>query len=186
MVAVAISLEGNRTSIMPNKRIPLANNPNAVNSPYRPLAAATAIKRSRHEAEKQDGLTSDQQPPSKRQAIEILETRPRTPTRRQPLQHPEGRVSKKTTSSQVTSFERNLFAEKDKQTQQRVERQEQTAADSLNGIKQWQRHYRKVFPEFVFYFEHVPAEAQLKYSKQIRALGAVSFWLLSDECSGGN
>ena len=172
--AAAISPGFDRNGIMSNRRVPLASNPNAANSPYRPLNAG-ATKRSRCEAEKQDDLIGDQQPPSKRQAVDIVQTRLRTPTRRPPLQPPEGRVfNKRATNSQPTSFERKLYAVKDKQIQQRTERQEKSAADSLNGIKQWQRHYRKVFPEFVFYFESVPADVQLKCSKNIRALGAVS------------
>lgn len=177
MAAVAISPELDRNNIMSNRRIPLASNPNAANSPYRPLTAAAA-KRSRCEAEKQDDIVCDQQPPSKRQAVDIVETRIRTPTRRQPVQHPEGRVfNRKAANSQPTSFERKLYAVKDKQTQQRAERQEKAAAESLNGIKQWQKHYRKVFPEFVFYFESVPTDVRAKCSKQIRALGAVSAYL---------
>lgn len=175
MAAAAISPEPDRNGTMSNRRIPLASNPNAANSPHRPLTAAAAAKRSRCEAEKQDDLFRDQQPPSKRQAVDIIQTRPRTPTRRQLVQLPEGRVfNKKAANSQPTSFERKLYAVKDKQTQQRTERQEKAAAESLNGIKQWQKHYRRVFPEFVFYFESVPADVRAKCSKQIRALGAVS------------
>lgn len=178
MAVVAISpiLERNRT--MSNRRIPLANNPNAANSPYRALTAA-AVKRPRFETEKQDDLLYDQQPPSKRQAVEIVQTRPRTPTRKQAVLHPEGRIfNRKTTTSQPTDFERKLYAAKDKQTQQRVERQEKAAAESLDGIKQWQRYYRRVFPEYVFYFENIPADVRAKSLKQIRALGAVSTFLL--------
>lgn len=172
--AAAISPGLDRHGIMSNRRVPLANNPNAANSPHRPLNAG-ATKRSRYEAENHEDLNGDQQPPSKRQAVDIAQTRLRTPTRRPPLQPPEGRVfNKRTTTSQLTSFERKLYAVKDKQTQQKIERQEKSAVDSLNGIKQWQKHYRRVFPEFVFYFESVPADVQAKCSKQIRALGAVS------------
>lgn len=172
--AAAISPAPDRNGIMPNRRVPLASNPNAANSPCRPLNTG-ATKRSRFEAEKQDDLIGDQQPPAKRQAVDPVQTRPRTPTRRPPLQPPEGRVfNKRATNSQPTSFERKLYAVKDKQTLQKTERQDKCAAESLNGIKQWQRHYRRVFPEFVFYFESVPADVQTKCSKQIRALGAVS------------
>ena len=174
MAAVAISPELDRNGITSNRRIPLASNPNAANSPYRPFTASAA-KRSRCEAEKQDDPIHDQQPPSKKQAVDIVQTRPRTPTRRQPLQYSESRACiKKPTNAQPTSFERKLYAVKDKQTQQRTERQEKAAAESLNGIKQWQKHYRRVFPDFVFFFESVPADVRAKCSKQIRALGAVS------------
>lgn len=175
MAAIAVSPELDRNSIMSNRRIPLANNPNAANSPCRPLASAAAVKRSRCEAEQPDDLIYEEQPPSKRQAVDLVQSRPRTPTRRQAVQHSEGRLfNKRATSSQPTSFERKLYAAKEKQTQQRIERQEKAAAESLNGIKQWQKHYRRVFPEFVFYFENLPADVRARCSKQIRALGAVS------------
>ena len=174
MATIALSPDRNYNSITSNKRIPLANNQNAVNSPCRPFTAATTIKRSRNDAEKSEDLISDQQPPFKKQAVDTVETRPRTPVRRQALQPPDRVTNKKAANPQPTTPDRRLYAAKDKQVQQRVERQEKAAAESLNGIKQWQKHYRKVFPEFVFYFESVPADVRVKCSKQIRALGAVS------------
>lgn len=186
MAAVVISPELDRNGSTSNRRVPLASNPNAANSPYRTLAAA-ATKRSRCETETQDDLFRDQPPPSKRQAVDIVQTRPRTPTRRPPVQLPEGRVfNKKAANSQQTSFERKLYALKEKNAQQRTERQEKAAVESLNGIKQWQKHYRRVFPEFVFYFESVPADARAKCSKQIRALGAVSTCFHSKKCPFGS
>jgi regulatory subunit for Cdc7p protein kinase len=174
MAVVAMSHELDRNSMMTSRRVPLASNPNAANSPCRPRTAAVA-KRSRYEAEKQEDLLDDHQPPTKRQAVDIVQSRPRTPTRRQAVHNPEGRVPhKKATNLQPAAFERKLYVTKDKQAQQRVERQEKAAAETLNGIKQWQKHYRRVFPEFVFYFESVPAEVRAKCSKQIRSLGAVS------------
>jgi regulatory subunit for Cdc7p protein kinase len=183
MAVVALSpvLERNRT--MSNRRVPLASNPNAVNSPYRALTAA-AVKRSRFETEKQDELLYDQQPPPKRQAVEIVQSRPRTPTRKPTVLHPEGRLlNKKITTSQPTEFERKLYAAKDRQTQQRVERQEKATAESLNGIKQWQKYYRRVFPEYVFYFENIPVDVRAKCLKQIRVLGAVSVYAMSPKLS---
>lgn len=46
--------------------------------------------------------------------------------------------------------------------------------DSLDSIRQWQRHYKKAFFSFVFYFDALPEEDRGRYSKVIRSLGAVS------------
>lgn len=44
----------------------------------------------------------------------------------------------------------------------------------LETIRQWQKHYRKAFPSFVFYFESLPDEVGLRFSRQILLLGGVS------------
>lgn len=51
--------------------------------------------------------------------------------------------------------------------------------EKLENVRQWQRHYRKAFPEFVFYFESVPHDVRLKCLKQLDALGAVSIRVAS-------
>jgi hypothetical protein len=44
----------------------------------------------------------------------------------------------------------------------------------MDSIRQWQRHYRKAFPQFVFYFDSIPEDMRRKCSRQVMALGAVS------------
>lgn len=159
---------------MSNRRVPLADVPNAANSPYRPVAALTS-KRSRFEVEVHDDIVDDQQPPSKKQALENVQSHFRTPTRKLPLQHSDGRIFHKGhTNSQPTAFERKLLAAREKQTQQKASQQEKVATDSLDVIRQWQKHYRRVFPHYVFYFESMPNDVRMKCSRQLRALGAVS------------
>ncbi len=175
MAAVSISPAVHRIGMMSNRRTPLANNPNAANSPYRAVAAA-AQKRSREQTDAQEDLLHDQLPPAKRQAVEVDRPTLRTPTRRPALQHSEGRLlHKRPTNGQLTAFERRLLAAKNKQVEPKDEMQEK-ANESLDNIRQWQRHYRKVFPYFVFYFESVPDDVRAKCSKAIRALGAVSLF----------
>ena len=159
--------------MMSNRRAPLTNNPNAANSPYRAVAAA-AQKRSREQIDAQEDLFLDQIPPVKRQAVENNRFTLRTPTRKQSSQHFEGRVlSKRPANGQPTAFERRLLAAKSKQIEPKDEAQEKVN-ESLDNIRQWQKHYRKAFPFFVFYFESIPDDVRSKYSKAIRALGAVS------------
>lgn len=79
---------------------------------------------------------------------------------------------KRPANSQASAFERKLLAAKERPPSYKVERQEKAAAASLNGIRQWQKHYRRVFPYFVFYFESIPEDIRVKYSKFVRVLGA--------------
>ncbi|KAI9803582.1 MAG: hypothetical protein M1825_001925 [Sarcosagium campestre] len=44
--------------------------------------------------------------------------------------------------------------------------------DNNETVKQWQRHYRKVFPQFVFYFESIPDDLHRRCSRQVLSLGA--------------
>lgn len=161
------------TGIMSNRR-PLASVPSAINSPYR-SASAAASKRSRLDFDAQEDSASLQQPPAKRQVLESYQSRLRTPPRKQTPQPSEDRVfSKRPTNSQPSAFERKLLAAKERPPSYRTERQEKAAAASLNGIRQWQKHYRRVFPYFVFYFESIPEDIRVKYSRFVRVLGAVS------------
>jgi regulatory subunit for Cdc7p protein kinase len=51
---------------------------------------------------------------------------------------------------------------------------EKAPADTMDSIRQWQRHYRKAFPQFVFYFDSIPEDVRRRFSRQVIALGAVS------------
>ncbi|KAI4170680.1 MAG: hypothetical protein LQ343_004778 [Gyalolechia ehrenbergii] len=160
---------------MSNRRAPLASVPNAVNSPYRPPA-----KRSRQQVDQED-LGYDQEPPTKRTAFANGRLFPRTPPQKQSLQQAEARVfGKRPGNPQPTAFERRLLEAKertaldtqDRGQEQRVKRPNRISTETYEGIRQWQKHYRKVFPTFVFYFESVPDETRAKHAKFIRAFGA--------------
>lgn len=179
MAAVAVSPAQYQLGIMSNRRAPLTSVPNAVNSPYRVSAAAT--KRSRQQVDQED-LGYDQQPLAKKLATANGRLYPRTPPRRQGLQQAEARVfGKRPGNVQPTAFELKLLEAKERKAfgihgagqEQRVERPNRVAGEPFEGIRQWQKHYRKVFPTFVFYFESVSDETRARYSKFIRAFGAV-------------
>ena len=175
---------------MSSKRIPLGNIPNVANSPLRSITAAT-FKRSRDQVEAQEDLSYDLQPRAKRQALEEGHTSLRISPRKQTLQSVEGRIfNRRTLNTQPTLFEKKLLASTkdskvtqkieqkiEQRVQQKVERQGKASHEALEDIKQWQRHYKRSFPTFVFYFESLPEEIRVKCSKWVRSLGAVRFAL---------
>ena len=179
---------------MSNKRVPLGDVPNAANSPFRSVAAAVS-KRSRDQLEAQEDLTYNFQPRVKRQALEDGRTSLRISPRKQALQSGEARIfSKRSINVQPTPFEKKLLASAkesktiqraeerlEQRVQQRVERHGKASHEALEDIRQWQRHYKRSFPTFVFYFESLPEEIRVKCSKWIRSFGAVSFTL--NDCS---
>ncbi|TVY68772.1 Hsk1-interacting molecule [Lachnellula suecica] len=157
---------------MSSRRVPLSSNTNAINSPYRGgLGAASKQKRSYATIQREDAY--GQPPPAKKQMLDAHQVL-RTPPRQQNTQSSaEGRVfTRKSNASQQSSFERKLVAVRDKPAQHVVTRADKTAEENLDQIRQWQKHYRKTFPTFVFYFESIPEDVRLKYTKQVIALGA--------------
>ena len=188
MAEVSISPAPHKLGNMSSRRVPLGNVPNAANSPFRSVAAAT-FKRSRDQVEAQEDLPYDSQPQAKRQVLEDGRTNLRTSPRKQTLQSAEARIfNRRPVNAQPTPFERKLLASAtenkfsqrveqkiEQKVQQRVERQGKASHEALEDIRQWQRHYKRSFPAFVFYFESLPEEVRTKCSKWIRSLGAVSF-----------
>lgn len=83
-------------------------------------------------------------------------------------------------SRPANSFQKKLEAlQVTKQTQsQRItstvtDRAQKPTDESLESIRLWQRHYKKAFPQFVFYFENIPEEQRGRISRQVLSLGAV-------------
>jgi regulatory subunit for Cdc7p protein kinase len=174
MAAVSLSPVPHSLSAMSGRRAPLSSNPNAVNSPYRAVTSAAAAKQKRSHATIQREDSYAGQPPAKRQ---MLDSQARTPPRQRPSHVlAEGQVfTRRPNASQPTAFERNCVAASQKSTQQAVVRKAEKPSDEgLESIRQWQKHIRRTFPRFVFYFESVSEEGRLKCTKQVTALGAVS------------
>lgn len=149
-----------------SRRAPLSNLPNAVNSPVQQGSAAA--KRSRS----QSGVQREQ-PPSKKQATESSVLR--TPRR-----------SNATTVNDVERKATNNAAKKAVVRKRPAQQQQQqpaapppTFADVTAQKKQqtevtaWKKHYKKVFPTFVFYFDSVPPDVIIEAKKHLSALGAV-------------
>ncbi|KAE8151372.1 DBF zinc finger domain protein [Aspergillus avenaceus] len=162
-----------QTSFNMTTRRPLANVPNATNSPHR--AGLVPAKRPRTANAPIDIPYG--QPPPKKQVVDGTEYESRSPARSRPatFQNPDSRLfARRSTNAQPSAFERKLVAARDRerQTQQRGARHERPSTETLDSIRQWQRHYRKAFPQFVFYFDSVPEDLRSKCSRQVIALGA--------------
>ena len=174
MAAVSISPAPYNFPGMSSRRVPLGDVPNAANSPFRVVAAA-ASKRSRDQVEAQEDLSCDIQPRAKRQALENAYRNQRSPAKKQALQSAEGRVfDRRPTNAQPTAFQRKLLAAREERPRQRIEKQEKPATVQIDDVRQWQRHYKKLFPSFVFYFESLSEDVRASCAKNIRSLGAVS------------
>jgi regulatory subunit for Cdc7p protein kinase len=153
-------------------RAPLASIPNATNSPHRALAHSTKRPRAQANISQQEN-----EPPQKRQMVEkdTASAQPSTPRRRIPPSTGEGRVFEKgTVNGHPTAFQRKLVAARDRTATLKVTKSvEGPTAQNLETIRQWQKHYRKVFPEYTFYFESIPEDLKGRFSRQIASLGAV-------------
>ncbi len=140
----------------------MSNVPNATNSPFRGIAAA-GTKRTRSYAGEQRELPHKLTPPAKKQMIEI--------------DNLEGRrqgLVKRNGGERPASFQTKLEALRvSKPIHKLPERVQKTQSENLENVRQWQKHYRKVFPQYVFFFESIPDEVRAKASRQIYILGAV-------------
>lgn len=172
MAAVFAPPPSPRTSLNMSTRRPLANVPNATNSPHR--AGLLPGKRARStQMEIPYG-----QPPPKKQVMDSVEHESRSPSRsRSTLQQStESRLfARRSNNANPSAFEKKLVAARDRERQPTVKatKGEKPSADTLDNIRQWQRHYRKAFPQFVFYFDTIPEDVRRKFSRQVVALGAV-------------
>ena len=192
MAAISVLPSPESVFTMASRRIPLSNNPNAANSPFR-TTNSVAGKRTRAQINDQRESAYGQ-PPLKKQAIDfenIENFAPRTLTRQSiSQQEEEGRLfMKKTGNAPPTAFEKKLVAAREKKPPTPQKTTERVIlpknADSLESIRQWQKHYRRAFPQFVFYFESVPEDARAKVSRQVQYLGAVSFiYVYGHSCTG--
>ncbi|KAL4978783.1 Dfp1/Him1, central region-domain-containing protein [Aspergillus desertorum] len=159
------------TSLNMSTRRPLANVPNATNSPHR--VGLVPAKRPRMTSAQVDIPCG--QPPPKKQVVDGtgVENQPTGQTKFAALQGTDPKLfTRKTNSAQPSAFEKKLVAARDKERQlQKATKQERPPAENIS-IRQWQRHYRKAFPHFVFYFDAVPIDVRSKCSRQVIALGA--------------
>ncbi|KAI4654273.1 uncharacterized protein J4E78_007318 [Alternaria triticimaculans] len=140
---------------MSNRRVPLANLQNATNSPLR--ATAIGGKRQRSHASEQRDVPYGQ-PPPKKQLIEVDDAE----ARRHGLIRRSG--------AQPTALTRKLEAARE--TKAPSKQAAQRASHDLETIRQWQRHYRKLFPQFAFYFDSVSEPQKDKLLNRARVLGS--------------
>ncbi|KAL4865585.1 hypothetical protein BDV12DRAFT_210995 [Aspergillus spectabilis] len=159
------------TSLNMSTRRPLANVPNATNSPHR--VGLVPAKRPRTTNAQIDIPYG--QPPPKKQIVDEADNQPTIQSKTATIQG--GTDSKlftrRSNNAQPSAFEKKLVAARDKerQTQSKGTKQEKPPTENIS-IRQWQRHYRKAFPHFVFYFDGIPIDVRSKCSRQVIALGA--------------
>jgi regulatory subunit for Cdc7p protein kinase len=168
MAAVAMPPSSQVIPTMSSRRVPLANLQNATNSPLR--VTAMAGKRQRSHASEQRDVTYGQ-PPPKKQMVEVDDAESR-------------RYGLGRRSAAPTALQKKLEAAREgKAVSKQTEKSQRGVNENLETIRQWQKHYRKMFPSFVFYFESIPDEMKYRVSKQVQALGAVRTPLFHDPIS---
>ena len=154
------------------RRAPLASIPNATNSPHRFLTTSGS-KRSRAQA---NVSQQENEHPSKRQATEkpVVKHEPTTPNQPVPKAMVEAKVFERGNgASGSTAFQRKLVAARDQRSGLRVNKTTEQATKT-DSIQQWQKHYRKMFPGFSFFFDNVSSDMQARFVRHIAVLGAVS------------
>lgn len=160
----------------PARRMPLASLSNATNSPHRTLTNSGS-KRPRSIA---NVPQQENEPPQKRLAMEKVArdnnnkntTTPRREHQSQPTMA-EARVFERGHGESATNaFQRKLVAVRDKSAGLRVTKNLDNPTKE-ESIRTWQKHYRKLFPTFSFYFDGVSEEARSRFLRQISSLGAV-------------
>jgi regulatory subunit for Cdc7p protein kinase len=157
-------------------RAPLANIPNATNSPHRSLVQST--KRPRTQV---NGVQQENEPPQKRQMVErdAVSSQNATPKRKVPTSTAESRVFETgSAKGEPTAFQRKLAAARDAGSGYKVTKNHDAGApNSIDNIRQWQKHQRRAFPMFSFYFESIPEDVRKQFSRQVASLGAVCVFL---------
>ncbi|KAK4945227.1 Cdc7p-Dbf4p kinase complex regulatory subunit, partial [Elasticomyces elasticus] len=163
------------------QRQPLMNIPNGTNSPHR-LLTNSGSKRTRVAA----NITQQEnnEPPSKRQALEKQPV-PITP-RRHAQKNVEGQVFERGHDVvEQNEFNKRLLAARGRNASRasnRVQKEELAAEKKkVEDVKQWQKHYRKLFPSYSFYFDSVPEDVKVRFRRQINVLGAVSLPIYKSE-----
>ncbi|PIB02409.1 Hsk1-interacting molecule 1 [Cercospora beticola] len=158
---------------MAGRRVPLANVPHAANSP-----AFGGLGGKRTRSEQRDAILG--QPPSKKQIVEQdenVDPRRRAGVTIIAVDKLEEPFLKRQSLAPQTAFEKKLVAAREKKTtpqqqprhESRVQKQH---ADNIESIRQWQKHYRRQFPNFVFYFDNVTEDIRHKAVRKITSLGA--------------
>jgi len=159
-MAATLVLSPQAPSAMTSRRQALADIPNAINSPNRGFATL-GTKRARSHAADQRELAYGQPPPAKKQFLQTDEHEAR-----------RNALLQKTGNQPPTALQRKLEAVRDGRQPVKPAEKRQIQAN-LEDIRQWQRHYRKVFPQIVFYFDNVPEEIREKIKRQVKNLGSV-------------
>lgn len=167
---------------MNTRRVPLADVPNAANSPLRAVAAAAAVaaaslhntKRPRPQSkEERDALA---QPPSKRQFVQTDEAQARRDAvLRRSGSNKETPLQKKLEAARRGQYQAKQAIDTGDADEKKREREKprQVTRENADHIREWQRHYRRAFPNYTLYFDNVPEDVKQVVSKDVLKLNAV-------------
>ncbi|KAG9246926.1 Dfp1/Him1, central region-domain-containing protein [Calycina marina] len=172
MAAVSISPQSSSQSIMSGRRVPLGNNPNGANSPFRPMGSvATKQKRSYANIQREENYSNA--PPAKKQMLSSHQSL-RTPPRQSSFNQTEIKIAvRKAAAPQQATYDRGgRTVVRERSGQQTILRASKTVEQNAETITAWQKHYRHEFPKYTFYFEGLTDDARHKFAKQVTSLGA--------------
>ncbi|PHH54920.1 Hsk1-interacting molecule 1 [Ceratocystis fimbriata CBS 114723] len=141
---------------MASRRTPLIDNPNAANSPLRSL---NMMKQKRSLANVQREDAYGQQPPSKKQILDVSSQR-------------TGRNSRASVNNSAANRRDKVAVEAHAPQQQQQQQQQRYSEKEKETILIWQRQNRARFPKMVFFFESVPSDLKEKLVRGIVRLGA--------------
>lgn len=153
------------------RRQPLMSIQNAANSPHR-LLTLSGSKRTRAVA---NVSQQENEPPTKRQAVEksSREPVPVTPQRHRQHDPNGGQVFEDDNEAEPTSFQKKLAAARHNPKEKSTRGLKDAHRQETESIRAWQKHYKKLFPHFRFYFDSVPADVKKALLKQAIPFGAV-------------
>ena len=175
MAAVFTPASSHTVGMMNTRRTPLSNNINAANSPIRP-----PINKRTRSASNGGYENLYEQRPAKRQFLDsfesnVQETLLQRLQKRNELQlAQENRPQGLKGIHVLGSPEKKERLLRERQSARNKTKQERTPEQTAESLKQWKKHYRAQFPNFVFYFETVPEDLRRQSMRSITLLGGVS------------
>lgn len=155
---------------MSNRRVPLASNQNAANSPLR----NPALKQKRTLTQLQREEPYGQPPPTKKL---VLDAGTQRVVRSQP--QPPPRVSKSAIPVQSRRSTNSTYDTKLARERAAARQQQDAAAvtefteKDIEEIQVWKAHHVARFPKSLFYFDQIPNDVAHRLKRQIAALGGV-------------
>ncbi|KAL7267660.1 Cdc7p-Dbf4p kinase complex regulatory subunit [Rhizina undulata] len=165
-----------------SRRAPLSNLPNAVNSHYQSLTATVKRSHPPSVAAQRDAAAYDNPPATKKQIFEAAPPPPaaRTPVRSRhvdadpkPAKKGNGRARAAAPPAHATAQQQQVQRKASASNSTKpVAAVNDAPHQNIDTVRQWQRHYRKVFPSYVFYFENIPDDIAYNCKKLIVSLGA--------------
>lgn len=116
----------------------------------------------------------ENEPPLKRQALVGKDAQPTTPRRRPQPTPAEGKEFERGVGDgAMNSFQKRLVAARDRNPPVKHAKSVEQNAKEVENIRQWQKHYRKAFPTFYFYFDAVPDEQRARHVRQLHHFDSV-------------